>query len=91
MEDRHEAQTQSQNRLFEEATPLPTKKKKVRLIRSPLLGIPLGEPVKLPDGTYCVRVKKPKGSEVEEIPLDQIVAMVVITANETPQAAPPTN
>ena len=61
---------------------MPKQKKKVRLIRSPLFGIPLGEPVRMEDGTYCVRVKRAKGKEVEVIPLDQIVAMVVSVADD---------
>ena len=49
------------------------------LVRTPIHQIPIGEPVKSPDGTYCLRIKKPKGPEVEEVPLDKLFSMVIST------------
>lgn len=54
---------------------------KPHLIKTPVHNIPIGEPVKTPDGHYCIRIKKPKGSEYEELPLDYLISMVVTGAD----------
>ena len=50
---------------------------KPHLIRTPVHKIPIGEAVKKPDGHYSLRIKKPKGSEYEELSLDHLISMVV--------------
>ena len=44
---------------------------KPHLIKTPVHKIPIGEPVKNPDGHYSIRIKKPKGNEYEELSLDR--------------------
>ena len=53
---------------------------KPKLIRTPVHKIPIGEAVKKPDGHYSLRIKKPKGSEYEELSLDRVISMVVAEA-----------
>ncbi|MDY5797494.1 MAG: hypothetical protein SPJ86_01470 [Eubacteriales bacterium] len=53
---------------------------KPKLIRTPVHKIPIGEAVKKPDGHYSLRIKKPKGSEYEELSLDRFISMVVAEA-----------
>lgn len=55
---------------------------KIRLIKTPIHNIPIGEAVKSPDGHYSLRIKKPKGNEIEEVPLDKLLSMVVSIAEE---------
>lgn len=50
---------------------------KPHLIKTPVHKIPIGEAVKKPDGHYSLRIKKPKGSEYEELSLDHLISMVV--------------
>lgn len=57
---------------------------KSHLIRTPVHKIPIGEAVKKPDGHYSLRIKKPKGSEYEELPLDHLISMVVTEADSSP-------
>lgn len=54
---------------------------KPKLIRTPVHKIPIGEAVKKPDGHYSLRIKKPKGSEYEELSLDRFISMVVAEAD----------
>lgn len=54
---------------------------KPHLIKTPVHNIPIGEPVKTPDGHYCIRIKKPKGSEYEDLTLDCLISMVVKEAD----------
>lgn len=54
---------------------------KPHLIKTPVHNIPIGEPVKTSDGHYCIRIKKPKGSEYEDLPLDCLISMVVKEAD----------
>ena len=54
---------------------------KPRLIRTPVYKIPIGEAVKSRDGHYIIRIKKPKGSEYEEVSLDRLISMVVSEAD----------
>ena len=57
---------------------------KPHLIKTPVHKIPIGEAVKKPDGHYSLRIKKHKGSEYEEVPLDHLISMVVTEANSQP-------
>lgn len=57
---------------------------KPHLIRTPVHKIPIGEAVKKPDGHYSLRIKKPKGSEYEELSLDHFISMVVAEADSSP-------
>ena len=57
---------------------------KPKLIRTPVHKIPIGEAVKKPDGHYSLRIKKPKGSEYEELSLDHLISMVVTEADSQP-------
>ena len=63
------------------------KKNRVRVLKTPVHKIPIGEAVKKPDGRYCIRIKKPKGEEVEEVPLDQLLSMVVTEADNKQEKA----
>ena len=60
-----------------------------RLIYTPKEKIPIGEAVKKPDGRYCLRIKKPKGEEIEEVPLDQLLSMVINEADKQKKAETP--
>lgn len=58
-----------------------TRRKKI--IRTPLHGIPIGEALRRPDGRYILRIKRPKGNEIEDVPLERLLSMVVRTAEES--------
>ena len=44
-----------------------------RLIKTPVHNIPIGEAVKSRDGHYSLRIKKPKGNEIEDVPPDKLL------------------
>lgn len=44
------------------------------MMYTPVHRIPIGEPVKTPDGNRAVKFKKHGGKETEIIPLDEAVA-----------------
>ena len=50
---------------------------KTELMYTPLCHIPIGEPVKTPDGTLAVKFKKPGGKDTEVVPIDTLIAMMV--------------
>ena len=50
---------------------------KTALMNPPLCHIPIGEPVKTPDGTRAVKFKKPGGKDTEVVPIDTLIAMMV--------------
>lgn len=54
--------------------------KKARILKTPVYKIPIGEAIINQDGHYSLRIKKPKSEEVEEIPLDRLLSMVVTEA-----------
>lgn len=58
---------------------------KPHLIKTPVHKIPIGEPVKNPDGHYSIRIKKPKGNEYEELSLNHLISMVVMEADSHPK------
>jgi hypothetical protein len=58
-----------------------TDQEKPHLIKTPIHKIPIGEAIKAPDGRYTLRIKKPKGAEVEEIPLEKLISMVISEAD----------
>ncbi len=47
------------------------------MMYTPVHRIPIGEPVKTPDGNRAVKFKKHGGKETEIIPLDTFIAMLV--------------
>lgn len=51
-----------------------------RLIRTPVHSIPIGEAFRKPDGHYTLRIKKARSTEYEDLPLDQLLSMVVAGA-----------
>lgn len=53
-----------------------------RLIKTPVHGIPIGEALKSSDGHISLRIKKPRASEYEDLPLDQFLAMVMAGAEQ---------
>ena len=53
------------------------------MIRTPLHGIPIGEALRQADGRYILRIKRPKGNEIEDVPLERLLSMVVRTAEES--------
>lgn len=54
---------------------------KRKLLKTPLHKIPIGEVYKSGDGHYGIRIKKPKGKEYEDLPLDRLLSMVVSEAD----------
>lgn len=54
-----------------------------KMIRTPLHGIPIGEALRQADGRYILRIKRPKGNEIEDVPLERLLSMVVRTAEES--------
>ena len=50
---------------------------KTELMYTPLCHIPIGEPVKTPDGPRAVKFKKPGGKDTEVVPIDTLIAMMV--------------
>lgn len=58
------------------------KDQKKRLLRTPKYKIPIGEPIKMADGGYALRIKRPNGSDVEEISMEKMFAMVVKEAHD---------
>ncbi len=50
------------------------------LIKTPKHGISIGEPFKDDSGHYRLRIKKPKSNIYEDLPLDQLLSMVVAGA-----------
>ena len=50
---------------------------KTELMYTPLCHIPIGEPVKTPDGTRAVKFKKTGGKDTEVVPIDTLIAMMV--------------
>ena len=50
---------------------------KTELMYTTLCHIPIGEPVKTPDGTRAVKFKKPGGKDTEVVPIDTLIAMMV--------------
>ena len=54
---------------------------KRKLLKTPLHKIPIGEAYKSGDGHYGIRIKKPKGQEYEDLPLDRLLSMVVSEAD----------
>ena len=71
-----------------------------KMIYTPKARIPVGEAIKLPDGTHALRVKKPGEDKYDEIPLEALLSKVVmstersvVTDREPPQRrhpSPPT-
>lgn len=59
-----------------------------KIVRTPIHGIPIGEAIKKPDGHYSLKIKRPKGQEVEEVALDQLFSMVMNEAEKEPAASP---
>ncbi len=51
-----------------------------RMIYTPSARIPIGEGVKLPNGAYALRVKKPNEDKYDIIPLDTLLSKVVMSA-----------
>ena len=51
-----------------------------RMIYTPKARIPIGEAIKLPDGTHALRVKKPGEDKYDEIPLETLCSKVVMSA-----------
>ena len=49
---------------------------KKRIVKTPKHKIPIGEAVKNPDGHYSLTIKRSKGSDTEEVALDQLYFMV---------------
>lgn len=60
-------------------------RQKARLVRTPIHKIPLGETIKKSDGTYALRVKKPKSNEYEEVPMDILMSIMVKEAERNAQ------
>ena len=58
------------------------RKGRPKLVKTPKFKIPLGEAIKKPDGRYCLMVKKAKGQEIEEVPLDQLNLMIMNEAEK---------
>lgn len=48
-----------------------------RIIKTPVQKIPIGEPIRMSTGQYGLRIKKPHADAVEDVPIDDILAMVI--------------
>ena len=69
-----------------------------KMIYTPKARIPVGEAIKLPDGTHALRVKKPGEDKYDEIPLETLLSKVVMstergstTDREPPQSRYPSS
>ena len=60
-----------------------------KLIRTPIHRIPIGEAIRTADGRLSLRIKKPNGKEVEEMPVEAYVAWVIKGAQDTEKQMPP--
>ncbi len=58
------------------------KGKRPKIVKTPVHGIPIGEAIKNPDGHYSLKIKRAKGSEVEEVALDKLFSMVMSEAEK---------
>ena len=47
------------------------------LLYTPNYHIPIGEPIKMPDGTRAVRFKKSGSKDTEVVAIDTLIAMMV--------------
>jgi len=63
-------------------TKIKTKKK---MVYTPKCHIPIGEAIKTESGEYAIRIKRPKGDEVEVVPIGTLMTQVAQTA-ETSEA-----
>lgn len=52
-----------------------------KLVYTPKNHIPIGEPIIWPDGTQAVRFKKAKENITEEIPVLQLIEMLIQATN----------
>ena len=57
------------------------KQRKRRLVRTKRLGIAIGEPVKIKNGEYGLRVKKSHSEEYEVITIIELVTMIIQLAD----------
>lgn len=57
-----------------------TKGKKKKMVYTPECHIPIGEAVKIENGEYALRIKKPNSQEVEVISIGKLVSKVAQTA-----------
>lgn len=56
-------------------------KQRVELMYTPVCHIPIGEPIKTPDGRHALKFKKAGSKETEVVPIDTLITMMV-TATE---------
>ena len=59
-----------------------SKNQKIKIVRTPLHNIPVGEPIKHNDGHYSLRLKKPGEQVFEDVAIDQLFSMVISEAEE---------
>ena len=52
-----------------------------RMVRTPLLKIPIGEPIRNAEGRLGLRMKKQGEQEYEDVWLDQMLSMIAREAN----------
>ena len=63
-------------------------KRRVKLLHTPKYGIPIGEAITYPDGRHAIRIKRHNGKEIEEVPLDALVTMLVTGTSPMTQDTP---
>ena len=54
--------------------------RKDSFVKTPRLNVPLGMAFKKPDGTYCLRIKKPHTPHYEDVSIDEILKLVISKA-----------
>lgn len=52
-----------------------------RILKTPRFHIPIGEPIKVSENRYVLRIKKTAGKETEDLPLESLVLMIVSRAH----------
>ena len=60
-----------------------TKKKFYNMVYSPNRHIPIGEAIKTENGEYALRVKRSKSSDIEVVPIGQLVSQIFQLAEAT--------
>lgn len=63
-----------------------TSRSNLHMVYTPRIGIPIGEAIRLPNGTHALRVKNPRTNAVDDIPLDTLCEAVIYQARSQEDA-----
>ena len=58
------------------------KKKKSKMVYTPLRHIPIGEAIKDENGNYALRIKKPNSHDVEVVSIGTLFSVIAQTADK---------